>query len=71
MTGAELREALKYLGLNQYQLALKLGTRPETINRWVNGVKGKPRNVPGPAAAAIEMWLKEKMEAEATAPETE
>lgn len=69
MTSEELKEAIKYLGISQGELARKLGNRPETINRWVNGVKGKLRNVPGPAATVINLWIKQKMEAESNQPE--
>lgn len=60
MTSDELRDALETLGISQGELARRLGNRPETVNRWVNGVRGKPRNVPGPAAAAINMWVAAK-----------
>jgi hypothetical protein len=59
MNSSELRVALETLGISQGELARRLGNRPETINRWINGVKGIPRNVPGPAAAAINLWLEQ------------
>lgn len=60
MTSDELKDALEILEISQGELARRLGNRPETVNRWVNGVHGKPRNVPGPAAAAIKMWVEQK-----------
>lgn len=60
MTSEELKDAMEILGISQGELARRLGNRPETVNRWVNGVKGKPRKVPGPAATAIRMWVEQK-----------
>lgn len=57
MTSDELKAAMKILGISQGELARRLGNRPETVNRWVNGVKGRQRCVPGPAAAAINTWV--------------
>lgn len=67
MTSKELQEAMEILGIGQGELARRLGNRPETVNRWVNGVKGKARNVPGPAAAAIRMWVEQKIAGDAAA----
>jgi len=61
MTPSEFESAMKSLGLTQGRVARKLGVRPETVNRWLRGVKGVMKEeVPGPAAAAISGWLKDK-----------
>jgi transcriptional regulator with XRE-family HTH domain len=63
MDSTELQGAMKALGdLSQGELAKRLGVRPETVHRWLRGVKGKPRNVPGPAAIAIQQWVRDKVE---------
>ncbi len=36
LTPAQMREGIKKLGLNQQELAERLGVAPETISRWVN-----------------------------------
>lgn len=60
MTSQELESAMKVLNLSQGELAKKFDVRPETVHRWLRGVSGKPRKVPGPVAVAVEMWLKQK-----------
>jgi hypothetical protein len=60
MTNEELCGAIKYLGISQGELARRLGNRPETISRWINGKSPKSKNVPGPAAAAISLWVEQK-----------
>lgn len=37
LTPAQMRQGMKALGLNQQELAQKLGVAKETISRWVNG----------------------------------
>ena len=46
MTGEELREAIKCLGISQGELARRLHVRPETVNRWINGltIKGEKKS---------------------------
>jgi plasmid maintenance system antidote protein VapI len=60
MTPQELEEAMKKLGLSQGALARKMDVRPETVHRWLHGVAGKPRKIPGPVAVAVSMWLEQK-----------
>jgi transposase len=65
MDSRELQQAMHSLGgISQGELAKRLGVRPETVHRWIRGVKGKPRNVPGPAAIAIRQWIDEKKDRE-------
>ena len=59
MNAHDLESAMSILGLTQGEVARRLGVRPETVNRWLRGVKGVSRKVPGPAAAAIREWLKQ------------
>ena len=59
MTPEELRSALAQLRISQNECASRLGVRPETVNRWVNG-KRKRKLVPGPVAGAVARWLTEK-----------
>ena len=37
MTGPELRDALKTLGIRQQWLAERLGVQPQTVNAWAAG----------------------------------
>jgi putative zinc finger/helix-turn-helix YgiT family protein len=37
LTPAQIRQGIKALGLNQQELAQRLGVAKETISRWVNG----------------------------------
>src|SRR5688500_1576494 len=37
LTPAQIRWGVEQLGLNQQELAERLGVAPETISRWVNG----------------------------------
>jgi hypothetical protein len=61
MTPAEFESAMRLLGLTQGMVAKKMGVRPETVNRWLRGVKGVLRDeVPGPAAAAMRGWMAER-----------
>jgi DNA-binding transcriptional regulator YiaG len=60
MTPQELETAMDALGLSQGALASRLAVRPETVHRWLRGVAGKPRKVPGPVAIAVDLWMKEK-----------
>lgn len=60
MTSQELESAMKELGLTQGELAKRLDVRPETVHRWLRGVSGKPRKIPGPVSVAVEMWLRQK-----------
>jgi transcriptional regulator with XRE-family HTH domain len=59
MNKEELLQAMKDLGITQSELARRLGVRPETVHRWLKGINGKPRTVPGPASVAIKQWLRE------------
>lgn len=60
MTPQEFEAGLQRLGMSQGQAAKKLGVRPETVNRWLRGIKGKLRDeIPGAPAAAMEAWLAE------------
>lgn len=49
LSGEEIRAARLRLGLTQYELAQRLGCRPETVARWETG-KGLPNR-----------WLQEKL----------
>ena len=60
MTSQELESAMTELGFTQGELAKRLEVRPETVHRWLRGVAGKPRAVPGPVAVAVNLWLTEK-----------
>lgn len=60
MTGEELEAAMKELELSQGDLAKRMDVRPETVHRWLRGVGGKPRKVPGPVAVAVNLWLQAK-----------
>jgi DNA-binding transcriptional regulator YiaG len=60
MNSAEFEAAMNEIGLTQGEVARRLNVRTETVNRWLRGVKGIPRKISGPAAAAISAWLKEK-----------
>ena len=57
MTTEELKKAMEALELTQGELAKRLGIRPETVNRWLVGIKGRARKVPGPVSAAVTCWL--------------
>lgn len=59
MTSQELEGAMKKLSLTQGELAKRLDVRPETVHRWLRGVAGKPRKIPGPVAVAVDMWMKQ------------
>ncbi len=59
MTGDELRQALRELGMTRLECATKLGVWPETVSRWISGAR-KRKLVPGPAAMAVIRWLNEK-----------
>jgi putative zinc finger/helix-turn-helix YgiT family protein len=37
LTPAQMRQGIRQVGLNQLQLAERLGVAPETISRWLNG----------------------------------
>ena len=56
MSPAQLRTALKRLGLTQTAAAHRLGVDPRTVRKWVN----KERGIPEPVALLIRVWLKEK-----------
>ena len=43
MTGPELRDAMKALGLSQLWLAGRLGVKPLTVNRWAAGRLAVPQ----------------------------
>jgi DNA-binding transcriptional regulator YiaG len=59
MTSQELEVAMQELGLSQGELARRLDVRPETVHRWLRGVGGTPRKVPGPVSIAVDMWVRE------------
>lgn len=45
MTGPQLRERRRKLGLGQTELAAKLDVDPVTVSRWERGVHAIPRSV--------------------------
>ena len=53
MTGEELREKIKQLGLTQLQAAEKLGIDKSNLWRQIAG----QHKVSGPVAAAVTAWL--------------
>lgn len=59
MTSSELEQAMDVLRITQGELARRLGVRPETVHRWLRGVKGKTRPIPGPVGVAVTLWMKE------------
>lgn len=58
MTAAELRDALRLLGLSHRGAAQQLGVAKTSIHRWLTG----RRPIPGPVAAAIRCWLRKYQE---------
>ncbi len=42
MTPADLRQIRKQLGLNQAELAARLGRHPQTISKWERGAEPLP-----------------------------
>ena len=54
MTGDELRQAIKSLGMTQQEAADKLGLHLANVGRQING----HAKVGGPVAAAVTAWLK-------------
>ena len=59
MTGEELKQALVDLGMTRLDCAKRFDVLPETVSRWINGNR-KRKLVPGPVAAAVTGWLREK-----------
>lgn len=60
MTSSELEQAMIALDISQGELARRLEVRPETVHRWLRGVKGKPRQIPGPVGVAVTLWMKQR-----------
>ena len=52
MTGQEVQEHLRALGLTQAEAAQLLGVSPRTMTRWCTDGE----EVPGPAEAALRAW---------------
>lgn len=55
MSGYELREAIRALGMDQRQAAGYLRVTEGAVSRWVNG----ERPIPGPICKLIEMAVLE------------
>lgn len=58
MDAEELRDALDELGLTQVEAAERLRVSGRTVRYWVAG----EREIPGPAEALIECWLRKARE---------
>lgn len=53
MIPAQLRAALKRLGLTQVAAAQVIGVAPRTVRQWLAG----DRRIPEPAARLLALWI--------------
>jgi DNA-binding transcriptional regulator YiaG len=56
MTRAQLRKAVRDLGLTQQALAHRLGVHVRSVKKWFGG----ERRISEPVAILIRTWLKER-----------
>ena len=53
MIGAQLRQALKRLGISQMELARRLRVAPSTVRRWIAG----RTSIPEAVALLLKEWI--------------
>jgi DNA-binding transcriptional regulator YiaG len=53
MTGAQLRQALRRLGVSQMELSRRLRVAPSTVRRWI----ANRTRIPEAVALLLKEWL--------------